>query len=544
MANENQTTVLWTQSTWEKETFLSKVRWFFQKSKDNWGNAQNKRLTKAFHLTRKDSLVSGVIALIVVWWALYYWKVVYDEYTTLNSRSDDLKNFATYNISTDSEKLYWYAETDKIETIDQMIEINDRINEEIKENDIRKQQQKSYYEVLLQNIYLPSLNVWKDPYTKDFDMAVLWQKYLETDKFQDLYLIQYWSDFAKGVWNDSSDASYNSIDKITIWDKVVLKDNPEYFYTPITIEFSSPNKRSFLLLVNKLSMTSNQKNISLVNEFFLRLLETIREEKSDVVNQLAEEYRERFSSSYNWDLLTDYEELKKDEEMRSIYRDRVIWYNLYHRISDDWVLSGDTELIDDDVIVSTIKRVTLCQDEDSTQECFYNFREKYRNLPYLAYNVWLEIQEDRTAGLYGFLQDLPPAIAITDFGFEKFSDSSFLNNKEEEYQWEVTFNAYGRNILDSELEEASIMLWKLCFWNTSDQQISPDLALNRVNDTISSYGWERDGKSEYKNMSSLWELQRIFEWIQKNYDKMSNYDKMIKLFEIRRMMNDANLCNK
>jgi hypothetical protein len=46
----------------------------------------------------------------------------------------------------------------------------------------------------------------------------------------------------------------------------------------------------------------------------------------------------------------------------------------------------------------------------------------------------LEIQEDRTAGLYGFLQDLPPAIAITDFGFEKFSDSSFLNNKEEEYQ--------------------------------------------------------------------------------------------------------------
>jgi hypothetical protein len=139
---------------------------------------------------------------------------------------------------------------------------------------------------------------------------------------------------------------------------------------------------------------------------------------------------------------------------------------------------------------------------------------------------------------------LPPAIAITDFGFEKFSDSSFLNNKEEEYQWEVTFNAYGRNILDSELEEASIMLWKLCFWNTSDQQISPELALNRVNDTISSYGWEREGKSEYKNMSSLWELQRIFEWIQKNYDKMSNYDKMIKLFEIRRMMNDANLCNK
>jgi hypothetical protein len=33
-----------------------------------------------------------------------------------------------------------------------------------------------------------------------------------------------------------------------------------------------------------------------------------------------------------------------------------------------------------------------------------------------------------------FLRDLPPVIAITNFGFEKYSDSSFLNNKEEEYK--------------------------------------------------------------------------------------------------------------
>lgn len=545
MANENQTTAAGTQSTWEKETFLSKVRWFFQKSKNTWWNDQNKRLTKAFHLTRKDSLVSGVIALIVVWGALYYWKVVYDEYSALNSRTEELKRFETYNITPDSEKLYWYAEWNNIDTINWMIEITNDIQKEIDEQEIFKQQQKSYYEVLLQNIYLPSLNVWKDPYTKNFNMSVLWQKYLETDKFQDLYLIQYWSDFAKGVWNDTADASYNSIDKITIWDKVVLKDNPEYFYTPITIEFSSPNKRSFLLLVNKLSMTSNQNNISLLNEFFFHLLNSIREQKAEVIDQLAKEYRDEFSSSSNWDFDKDMSNLTTGE--MSIYRDRVIWYNLYHWINDDWVLSGGTELIDDDVIVSTIKATALCQESDQDQECFYNFREKYRNLPYLAYNIWLEFQTDRTSGLYEFLRELPPAIAITNFGFEKYSDSSFLNNKEEEYEWEVTFNAYGRNILDSELEEASIMLWKLCFWNSTDQQISPDLALNRVNDTITSYWsinsdwWEERG---YKNVSSLWELQRLFEWIQKDYEKMDNYDKMIKLFEIWRMMNDANLCNK
>ena len=371
-------------------------------------------------------------------------------------------------------------------------------------------------------------------YGKIFNMSVLWQRYLETDKFQDLYLIQYWSDFAKYVWND---ADYNTVDSIVIWDKVVMEENPEYFYTPITISFSSPNKRSFLLFVNKLSTTSNQNNISLLNEFFFYLLKAIREEKANAINQLMQDYREEFSISSSWDFPVNFSDLT--EEQLSIYRDRVIWYNLYHWINGDleW---WETELIDDDVITKTIRASALCQESDEDQECFYNFREKYRNLPYLAYKIWLEIQTNRTKGLLEFLQDLPPAIAITDFGFEKYSDSSFLNNKEEEYEWKVTFNAYWRNILDSELKEASSMLWKLCFWNGSDQEISPELALNRVNETISSYGWER----EYKNVSSLWELQNLFETIQKEYDGLNNYDKMIKLFEIWRMMNDANLCNK
>jgi hypothetical protein len=54
-----------------------------------------------------------------------------------------------------------------------MIQVNNNIEEEVRIDEIFKQQQKSYYEVLLQNIYLPSLNVWKDPYTKNFNMSVL-----------------------------------------------------------------------------------------------------------------------------------------------------------------------------------------------------------------------------------------------------------------------------------------------------------------------------------------------------------------------------------
>ena len=94
--------------------------------------------------------------------------------------------------------------------------------------------------------------------------------------------------------------------------------------------------------------------------------------------------------------------------------------------------------------------------------------------------------------------------------------------------------------MDPEIEEASVMLWKLCFWSSSDQVMSPDLALNSVDDAITSLWWNR----EYSNVQSLWELQTLFTDIKSSYNGMSNYDKMIKLFEIRRMMNDANLCNK
>lgn len=534
MANENQGTVPWTEKNVEKPSILSKIRWLFQKTNSIWWEQKNQNKTKAFHLTRKDSIVSVLVALVVICWTIYYWKIVLDEYSDINSRVDELKKISSYNnVKLDTDKLSSYTDWDDIDTIDSLIAVNSKIEEDLAGDETFKQTQKDYYEVLLQNIYLPSLNVWKDPYTKNFNMWVLWQKYLESDKFQDLYLIQYWSDFAKYVGND---ADYNTIDQITVWEKTVLEWNPDYFYIPITISFSSPNKRSFLLLVNKLSTTSNQNNIALLNEFFYHLLNSIREKKWDVIDKLTQEYFEEFASSSSREFGDDLWSITGQE--LSIYRDRVIGYNLYHRINGDKIGENLDQLVDDSIIEKAIQKSASCT--ELNQKCLYNFREKYRDLPYLAYRIWLENQKNRTQGLLEFLQDLPPAIAITSFGFEKYSNSSFLNNKEEEYEWKITFNAYGRNILDSELDEASLMLWKLCFWSSSEQKISPDTASQYVEKAIILLWWNR----EYSNISSLLELQSLFTSIQESYEDMSNYDKMIKLFEIWRMMNDANLCNK
>ena len=535
MANENQITAVWTQKKGEKSNILSKITWLFKKSENNWWGHDSQHHTRAFHLTRRDSIVYVLVSLLIIWWAVYYGKVVMDEYSAINNRSNDLKLVASYgNINPDTDKLSSYAEWNSLDTISSLILVNNNIEDKLDEDEAFKQKQQNYYEVLLQNIYLPSLNIWKDPYTKNFNMWVLWQKYLESDKFQDLYLIQYWSDFAKYVWND---ADYNTVDKITIGEKTVLEWNPEYFYIPITISFSSPNKRSFLLLVNKLSMTSNQNNIALLNEFFYYLLESIREKKDGEINQLMANYLEEFSSSSTWDLPKDLSQMTEDD--LSVYKDRVIGYNLYHWVNGWWIGWDFGQLVDNSVIENAIKKAASCNGE-LDQICLYNFRGKYRNLPYLAYKVWLENQKDRVSGLLEFLQDLPPALAITSFGFEKYSNSSFLNNKEEEYQWNITFNAYGRNILDSELDEASVMLWKLCFWSDSNEKITPDNASTYVDNAIIAM-WE---KREYSNVSSLWELQILFSSIKDSYEGLPNYDKMIKLFEIRRMMNDANLCNK
>lgn len=528
--NEVKTT--WTENSTDKSNVLSQIKWFFQKS--NSSSWEHKRRTKAFTLTRKESLISVFVSILVIAWCAVYWWTVRNNYVEINSNTEALKKLSTYNVAPNSDILSPYTEGNDIDTISWMIEVNDNVEEVVAGRELFKKQQKSYYEVLLQNIYLPSLNIWKDPYTKNFDMTLLGQKYLENDKFQDLYLIQYWSDFAKYVWND---ADYNTIDSISVWEKQEIWES-DYFYIPITVEFSSPNKRSFLLLVNKLSMTSNSNNIALLNEFFFYLLMNIKDQKAEVINNLMQEYWNEFSTSSDWDWPTDFSQLSEDELLD--YQDKVIGYNLYHRINYNWTWENVTPLVDDEVIIETIKKNALCESGLEPAECFYKFRDKYRNIPYLAYRVWLENQTDRVDWLLEFLRDLPPAIGITNFNFDKRSTSSFLNNNVEQYNWNVTFYAYGKNVTDAEIDETAWLLWKMCFWNNSDQKISPDLALSRVNDKIASLWW----LNESVNVLSLGELQWLFTDIKNQYDGLSKYNKMVKLFELWRMMNDANLCEQ
>ena len=154
----NEVKTSWTGTSAEKSDILSQIKWFFQKSQN--GSWASIRRTKAFSFTRKESLISVLVAVVVVVWCIIYWIMVWNRYSEINSNTDALRNLSTYNVAPNRDILSSYIEENNIGTINGMIEVNDNIEEVVASRELFKKQQKSYYEVLLQNIYLPSLNIW------------------------------------------------------------------------------------------------------------------------------------------------------------------------------------------------------------------------------------------------------------------------------------------------------------------------------------------------------------------------------------------------
>ena len=139
MENENKSTVSWTPQTDEQKSFLSKIKWFFQKSDNTQKDKNSGRLTKTFHFTRKDSIISILVAIFIVWGAMYYWKVVFDEYRDINNRAEELKNLSSYSdANMDMEKVFANTELDNNSTIEDLISTNNNIQERIKEDKTRK----------------------------------------------------------------------------------------------------------------------------------------------------------------------------------------------------------------------------------------------------------------------------------------------------------------------------------------------------------------------------------------------------------------------
>jgi hypothetical protein len=131
---------------------------------------------------------------------------------------------------------------------------------------------------MMRHIYTPSLNIRSDPYTHVIKTNLLGEAYIKANPFGDIRLIEQWTTFFKDM--GSADI-YNTISDITVGK--IQPDQNGFFRIPITVQFETQDRRGFLLLANKLSMTSYTENISLINEFMYYLRNTIATDKKDII---------------------------------------------------------------------------------------------------------------------------------------------------------------------------------------------------------------------------------------------------------------------
>ncbi len=477
------------------ETIGKQVKQFFAKRK---GYQPNKK---------KEFVGALIFFAVVLGVAVVLAGLIITKHKELNAKVSELEYAKQYD-ETINLRSFWFSESDANDlNIDGLI---------AKYNNYKQQneQYKTYldalqapYNYFLRYFYLPSLNIWKDDFTGELDTSIIGQKYISKNPYEDTKLHTKWTNFFKYVGKNKE---FNTIDNITI-DWIEQDENhPKLFTIAITIDFTSNTKRSFLLLLNKLSLTSNPENISLIDEFVYYLWKSIKEKKTAMLAELQKDPK------YKW---------------RSV--DKIIGYNLYNWVKND----KNTDLIDEALLNELIPAAMLCR-ENETEMCYYRFREKYASLPTLAYTVGIEGNTHKKRDVRAFFSDINMLMKVENFSFDRIKkqDSLFVNNNIK-YRGSMKIILYGMGISTEELEEISDKLWVIC----TQDPLTIDSAIQHTKNKIKDFG-EINKTLETDKIKQLRELKAVLENISTKYPKYTNNQKAVKLFEIYRMLKDAEVC--
>lgn len=466
---------------WEKESIMDKI------------------------LNIADRLIVPVTIILTIGsiaFASFFVAKMFIDLKKLNSRSQELYYLSSYDTSILLSNSYTKNETRGFKEIEELIDYNTELENKVSNYKNYLWWIQAPYDNFLKYILLPSLNIWKDPFLWDIRDDFIWLKYLENNPYNDIELIDKWSNFIKDVW---SSTAYNKIESIELWEII---EEWEEFYIPIRVRYVADSNRSFLLLVEKLSTTSNQKSISLINELIYYIWEDIKNEKVDEIRNIR-------------------------NDNPSFTRDEAIWYNLYQWVKE-W---QESNLIDDEIIERAIKKVAQCSTE-SVEYCYYKFRNKYRNLPSLAYKIWFESNTNKTENLRKFLSDLPQIIKIVNFTYDdSHTNKDSFGYGGEQYRWTIEFKIYWDWVSDTEVWEIQNLLWNKCLWRS----LKPETALEQVEKKLVNL-WDNENLDTYWAINLL-EIEWLVSDIVKSFDKLSNYKKVIKTFELYRMLSEWSVCD-
>lgn len=110
-----------------------------------------------------------------------------------------MNNTENYNLQSFKSDTLVASDAPELRTLDQMVDyyntslgIKNKVKAEL---DFKR----SVYSDFLRNLLLPSLNIWKNPYTEQVDLSLLGKKYLDNNPYQDVTLLQQWG----GIIRDS-----------------------------------------------------------------------------------------------------------------------------------------------------------------------------------------------------------------------------------------------------------------------------------------------------------------------------------------------------
>lgn len=469
-----------------------------------------------FKDNKNNSKIMLIIAVSTSALAIYFGIQLYNDISILNGKSSELVNLSSYDTSTLSADLATQTILKNSETIKDVLQENKNTEWEILKYTDYLHSLQLPYTYLLKYIYLPSLNVWKQNYTDKIDINLIWIKFLEKNPYNDITLLQKRGDFFKNLGDNNET---NDILDMKIGD--FTEDDKGFFSMPITVSFMANSKRAFLLLADKLSMTSNKENISLINEFFYYLRGEIKKWKEKEIKALEGNYITTFWSGLS------------AVAGQTIDQDKMIGYALYN-----WIFNGgENTLIDDGIIDKTIKSIISCNN-DSDEVCYYKFRERYRNIPTFGYLLGTTIGTNGPENLKSFMLQLPPIFSIKEFEFDKIKAPTISDASNSKYQGKVTIVVYGRSATAQEVDQIAQVLGTKCLGDEKKLTTQDGLSivqsaivkLSDVNKIDKTYG------------DNLRELKALIGQLDKDFTTLSNYKKTIKLFELYRMLSDSGLC--
>ncbi|MCF7834925.1 hypothetical protein K9M48_02620 [Candidatus Gracilibacteria bacterium] len=463
----------------------------------------------------KDFWVVFILFLGTLFLSIFLGLKVYNNIKEINKSSSELIKLDKYKITETIKSADFFR---PFVDISDIIEYSSGLKDDKFRYNKYLSELSTSYEYLLQYIYLPRLNIWKDLYIDKIHTDMIGIKFIKNNPYGDSALVNKWSSFFEyvGENNESNKVLDMSVGNF-------IEDENGFFSIPISVSFESNSKRSFLLLLDKLLVTSSQENVGLINEFMYYLIQNIKENKPTVIDDLITKIDEQFGSGSNF-----------HNEDSNLNQNKVIGYVLYDRIFG----TGDNLLLDEQIINSTVKDVAFCDDSVDMETCYYRFRDKYRNIPEIAYNLGRVILDvDRTEYLKKFLKNLPPIISIKDLSFNKVRSESVIGNNMQ-YKGKISISVFGKGISSQEVDEIANELGEQCFGEGISLNIT--LASNKVSEYINKLSGIND--LDFKKSKNLRELDSIFKDIDTEYESLTNYNKIIKLFEIYRMLDDASLC--